>query len=310
MTQPILWVTGGRGMLGRNLAEHPSANGWKILSPDRIELDLLDAEAVRAFAQDMRPNAIIHAAGKVGGVHANLANPVSFLEDNLRVGLNVVRAAMDADVKSLLNIASINMYPADELVGFTEDLLGNGALDAATEGYGLAKLAVTRMCQAARKEDATRQYCTLIPCNLYGKYDHFEAARSHFVPSIIHKVHTAKQGDASTIDIWGDGTARRECLYAGDLAGLIFNALDRLDTVPEIMNVGTGSDHSMNAYYSLVAEVLGWQGEFVRDLTRPTGVPQKLASVQRQLDWGWTPPTALADGIAQTYSYYLERVAQ
>lgn len=293
-------------MVGRNVREHPLAAEWDILAPGSRELDLRDYGAVEAYVRRHRPDVIVHAAGRVGGIQANIAHPVDFLVVNVDLGRNIIMAARAAGVKTLLNLASSCMYPRDAENPLREDMILTGALEPTNEGYALAKIVATRLCQYICREDSSFRYKTLIPCNLYGRHDKFEPEHSHLIPAIIHKLQAAKETEAETVEIWGDGTARREFMYAGDVADAVMQALDRFDTLPELMNIGLGRDYTINEYYAAAAERIGWAGRFVHDLSKPVGMKQKLVSVARQQAWGWAPATGLAEGLAETYRFYLE----
>lgn len=299
-------LTGGSGMVGRNVREHPEAAHWDILAPSRAELDLLDRNAVLGWMRRERPDAVVHAAGLVGGIQANIRRPVDFLVVNTDIGRNVILAAREAGVAKLLNLASSCMYPRAALGPLTEDMILQGELEPTNEGYALAKIFATRLCQYIRREAPDLQYKTLVPCNLYGRHDKFDPANSHLVPAIIHKVRAAKEQGLGTIEIWGDGTARREFMYAGDMADVVLRALRMIDALPDLMNVGIGDDHSINDYYRLVAQTLDWHGEFTHDLSKPVGMSRKLMDVSRQRAWGWQPRTDLSEGIRRTYRYFTE----
>jgi len=299
-------LTGGGGMVGRNIQDHACAAAWDILAPRSAELDLTDANAVAAFINAHKPDLVIHAAGRVGGIQANMAHPVAFLEENVAMGRNVIMGARQAGVGALINLASTCMYPAQAENPLSEEMILTGPLEPTNEGYALAKIMAMRLCDYIRHEDAAAQYKTLIPCNLYGPYDKFDPKNSHLLPAIIHKVHQAKLTGDATVEIWGDGTARREFMYAGDLADAVWKAVENPGGLPGAMNIGLGHDHSINDYYATVADVIGWQGAFTHDLSRPVGMKQKLCSTARQTDWGWSAPTTLRDGISQTYRHYLE----
>lgn len=304
-----LLLTGGTGMVGRNILAHPAARDWTVLAPGSAELDLTDAAAVADFFEQNRPDIVIHAAGRVGGIQANMAHPVAFLDQNLAMGRNVVMAAHRAGVRRLLNLASTCMYPRAAPNPLREEMVLTGELEPTNEGYALAKIVTMRLCDYIRREDAQAQYKTLIPCNLYGLYDKFDPRHSHLVPAIIHKVHEAKVQGLDSVEIWGDGTARREFMFAGDLADAVWKAAVGIDALPGAMNIGLGHDHTINEYYATVAEVVGWTGRFTHDLSKPVGMKQKLCATDRQAAWGWSAPTALRDGIAQTYRHYLEHHA-
>lgn len=305
MSKLTLLLTGGSGMVGRNILEHPSAENWNIVAPSSNELDLTDPGSVEVFVRRIRPDIIVHAAGQVGGIQANIASPVAFLERNVAIGRNVVMAGYSLGVRRLLNMASSCMYPRAAKNPLREEMILTGELEYTNEGYALAKIVTTRLCQYIRREDPAAHFKTIIPCNLFGRYDKFDSKTSHLLPAIIHKIHQAKIQGQTTVEIWGDGTARREFMYAGDLSGAILRAAADIEEIPDLMNCGLGYDHSINEYYHIVADAIGWNGDFVYDLTKPTGMPQKLCSIERQAAWGWSAPTSMRDAILKTYEFYL-----
>ncbi|RQP07349.1 MAG: GDP-L-fucose synthase [Paracoccus sp. BP8] len=302
-----LFVTGGNGMVGRNLRAHPGIAAWELLAPSRAELDLCDDRALRDWLARHRPDAVVHAAGVVGGIQANMAEPVRFLAENARIGLNLVTACREAGVPVLINLSSSCVYPRELGRDLSEEQILTGALEPTNEGYALAKILAMRLVDYACREDRGLQWRTLIPCNLYGPHDKFDPRQSHLLPAIIHKIHRARVEGHETVEIWGDGTARREFMYAGDLAEAILRALADPSVLPPVMNVGAGDDHAIADYYRIVAEVIGWQGRFTHDLGKPVGMRRKLLSVARQAEWGWAPRTGLREGIAATYAWYLEQ---
>ena len=304
--KPKLLITGARGMVGRNLAAHPGAAAWQVLAPSSGQLDLRDGAAVRRWLADHRPDAVVHAAGVVGGIHANMAEPVRFLADNTLIGVNIVTACLEAGIPTLINLASSCIYPRELGHGLREDQVLTGALEPTNEGYALAKITAMRLCEYALRENPALNYRTLIPCNLYGPWDKFDPRHSHLVPAIIHKIHEAMLRDQPEVEIWGDGTARREFMFAPDLADAIIRALTDPAALPPVLNIGPGHDHSISDYYRIVAEAVGWDGRFTHDLTRPVGMRQKLLDVGLQSRWGWAPRTSLADGIRATYQFYLQ----
>jgi GDP-L-fucose synthase len=306
MNKMRILLTGGGGMVGRNLLEHPAIGEYEVLAPRSGELDLRDSQAVQGYLTKYRPDMVIHAAGKVGGIQANMREPVSFLLENLDMGRNIVWAAHQAGIKRLLNLGSSCMYPRNHSEPLREEMVLKGELEPTNEGYALAKVVTARLCEYIMREDAGFQYKTLIPCNIYGRHDKFDPVHSHLVPAIIHKVHQAKQGGLQTVEIWGDGKARREFMYAGDLADALIRALKEFDALPSLMNVGLGHDHTINEYYQAAAEVMGYTGGFVHDLSKPVGMVRKLVSVERQKVWGWSAQHAMREGIEKTYSYYLK----
>ena len=264
---------------------------------------------MRSYVTHHAPDLIVHAAGKVGGIQANIAEPVAFLVENLDMGRNIVLAARSAGVERLINLGSSCMYPRGHDGALVEDMILTGELEPTNEGYALAKIVTARLCQYVTREHPALQYKTMIPCNLYGLHDAFDPKRSHLIPAIIHKTHAAIKAGASDVEIWGNGEARREFMYAGDLADAIVHAVDHFDTMPDVVNIGLGHDHSINDYYRAVADVMGFTGRFVHDLTKPVGMARKLVDIGRQTSWGWTPKHSLRDGIVRTYDFFLEDYA-
>jgi GDP-L-fucose synthase len=293
-------------MVGRNLLEHPGIVEFEVLAPRSGELDLRNFSAVQGYMQKHQPDMVIHAAGKVGGIQANMREPVGFLLDNLDMGRNIIWAAHKAGVKRLINLGSSCMYPRNHSEPLREEMVLKGELEPTNEGYALAKVVTARLCEYIMREDASYQYKTLIPCNIYGRHDKFDPAHSHLVPAIIHKVHQAKQDGQASVEIWGDGTARREFMYGGDLADAIVHSIKNFDSLPACMNVGLGHDHTINEYYEAVASVMGYGGVFTHDLSKPVGMARKLVSIEKQKAWGWSASHDLRSGIENTYSYYLK----
>jgi GDP-L-fucose synthase len=253
---------------------------------------------------------IIHAAGKIGGIQANLREPVSFLVDNLDMGRNIVMGAYKSGIKKLINIGSSCMYPANISEPLTEDMLLTGKLEETNEGYSIAKLATARLCEYVSRENSSFNYKTIIPCNLYGKFDKFKVDYSHLVAAVIHKVHQAKKDDANEVEVWGDGMARREFMYAGDLADALIWSINQFDELPKYMNIGLGVDMTINEYYKEVAKVIGYTGNFAHDETKPVGMIRKLVNTDLQTKLGWQPKTSLEVGLQKTYEFYLNEIAK
>ena len=298
-------LTGAGGMVGKNFLEHQESNAFKLLTPSSKELDLRDFVAVKAYLDRYRPDMVIHAAGKVGGIQANMREPVGFLLENLDMGRNVVWASRQTGIKRLINLGSSCMYPRNHNEPLTEELVLKGELEPTNEGYALAKVITSRLCEYITQDDASFQYKTLIPTNLYGRHDKFDPAHSHLIPAIIHKVYQAKVAGDEHVEIWGNGTARREFMYAGDLADALIRAVKEFDTLPMVMNVGTGHDYSINEYYQVTANVMDYHGGFTHDLIKPVGMARKLLNVDRQRTWGWSAQHTLCSGIEKTYNFYL-----
>ena len=301
-----VFVTGGRGLVGRNVAERLSP-GHEVLAPGRQELDLLDSEAVRRYISKRRPDAIVHCAGIVGGIQANIREPARFLVDNFELGKNVVMAAASVGVPWLLNLGSSCMYPREAPNPLKEEYVLTGELEPTNEGYAIAKVAIQRLCAYVGKETKGLSYKTLLPCNLYGKWDKFDPEHSHMLPAVIRKLYDAKKAGMPCVDIWGSGQARREFMYAGDLAEFIEFAMERFDSLPDLLNVGLGYDHSIDEYYTAVARIVGYTGSFSHDLDKPEGMAQKLVDITRLRSLGWKARTPLETGLELTYQYFLEK---
>lgn len=296
-------------MVGRNLQAHPFARDCVVLAPSSRELDLTDQKAVLAYIKAHKPDVVIHAAGQVGGIQANMADPVGFLVNNSLMGIHVINSAYQAGVKHFVNLASSCMYPRSALNPLKEEQILTGELEQTNEGYALAKITATRLCQYISQVNDDVQYLTLIPCNLYGRYDKFDPAHSHMIPAVIRKIHEAREQGADTVEIWGDGEARREFMYVEDLSDCVFDVIDQLKAgkpLPDLMNVGLGTDYTINEYYRTIAKVVGFKGHFEHDLSKPVGMRQKLIDSGRVNALGWQPRTSLTDGIEKTYQFFLK----
>lgn len=301
-------LTGGNGMVGKNILEHHNYKKHIFFSPSRDELDLLDYDKVIAYINEVKPDLIIHAAGIVGGIQANILNPTRFLVDNLDMGRNILMASKCCRISKLINLASSCMYPRNAINPLSENSLLTGELEPTNEGYALAKIYTTKLCEYINRENKDYTYITLIPCNLYGRFDKFSPENSHMLPAVIKKIHDAKIGLKEQVEIWGDGKARREFMYAEDLADFIYFAVDNLNALPQNTNVGLGEDYSINEYYDVIASVIGYNGNFTHDLTKPVGMKQKLIDSHIANRLGWRPKTTLKNGIRKTYSYYLNHI--
>ena len=303
-----IFLTGGNGMVGKNILHFSKAKEYNFLHPTSKELDLKDYQAVNKYIKLHCPDLIIHAAGIVGGIHANIANPVRFLTDNIDMGRNIIMAARENNVKRLMNLASSCMYPRNAENPLSEELILQGELEPTNEGYALAKIFSTRLCEYIHTEDHSFLYKTIIPSNIYGKYDKFSPEHSHMVPAVIKKIYDAKISNQSTIDIWGDGLSRREFMYADDLADFVFYAIENFETMPQNINAGLGFDYTINEYYQTIAKVIGFKGTFIHDLTKPTGMKQKLIDTRKLTQFGWKHSTTLEAGIEKTFDYFKRHV--
>jgi GDP-L-fucose synthase len=303
-------ITGSHGMVGSNIVEHIAASKYEILTPTSSELNLLNTESVQNYININKPDMVIHAAGIVGGIQANIAEPVRFLVDNMQMGLNILMTSKTHEVKRFMNLSSSCMYPRDAQNPLSEDFILKGELESTNEGYAIAKVASTRLCEYINREDGSFLYKTVIPCNLYGKYDKFDPEHSHLIPAVIRKINDAKNNNLESIDIWGNGLARRESMYTADFSDFVYYAIDNFEAMPQNINVGLGHDYAINEYYQKIADVIGYQGEFTHDLSRPTGMQQKLINDTRLKEFGWQYQTELEQGIQKTYEYFLNEVVK
>jgi GDP-L-fucose synthase len=305
-----IFLTGGAGMVGNNIQEAQWASRYRIVAPRVDELDLRDFSAVKKAIAKAAPSTIIHAAGRVGGIQANMSHPVEFLVENLDMGRNVVMAALELGVPKLLNLGSSCMYPRNVNGFLKEDMILSGALEPTNEGYAIAKIAVAKLCEFISRKNPELHYKTIIPCNLYGRWDKFDPERSHMIPAVIAKIVSAQKQAQANVEIWGDGLARREFMYAGDLANFIGFSLAKFSDLPTYLNVGLGFDHSVNEYYETAARVVGWQGSFVHDLSKPAGMARKLCDVSLLESFGWKASTSLQERLQKTLDFYLKEYSK
>ena len=300
-------LTGSSGMVGQNILEHKSASEHEFLAPLRSELDLLDRPKIESYLEDVSPDFVIHAAGRVGGIRANIASPAEFLVENLNMALNLFESAHATGVLRLINLASSCMYPRFATNPLREEMLLSGELEPTNEGYALAKIVATRHCSYLSQSGRDVCYKTLIPCNLFGRHDNFDAISGHMIPAVINRMSVAKKKNMDSIEAWGDGTARREFMSASDLADFVFYALSNFDDIPLVMNVGVGVDYSIADYYRAIASIIGFEGALNFDSTKPVGMQRKLLDISEQKKLGWKPAKSLQEGLKEAYHYFNQR---
>ena len=304
-----IFVAGHRGMVGSALIRALEAAGFsKLLKRDRSELDLGDSAAVSKFFAKEKPEVVIFAAAKVGGIKANNDQPVEFLLENLRVQNNVIAAAHENGARKLLFLGSSCIYPKLAPQPIPESALLSGPLEPTNEAYAIAKIAGVKLCQAFSREYGAN-FVSAMPTNLYGPNDNFDLETSHVLAALLRKAYEAKKSSARELVVWGTGTPRREFLHADDCASACLFLLEKYDS-PEIVNVGCGEDISIRELAELVCEVVGFDGELSWDKTKPDGTPRKLLDVSKLRGLGWTPTIPLRDGIAQAYDWFLKNVAK
>ena len=300
-------LTGGNGMLARSIADAWRDQGRQdeLIPVTRKHADLLDLVAVHEMMHSIKPDLVIHAAARVGGIAANVADPTGFLMDNLRLDSNVLSSAMESSVGKFIYFGSSCMYPKDYRQPLVETDVLAAPLEPTNEGYALSKIAAARYCNYVARQFGL-DYRVLIPSNLYGPNDDYSLDRGHLVAAAIAKAHAAKTQSASSIDVWGDGLARREFTYVGDLAHWLVEHLDSISEWPSVMNVGKGEDHSVRDYYEAALATVGYDCELVTDPTKPAGMHQKLMDSSLAMDFGWRANTSLVDGMRQSYAGYLD----
>lgn len=302
-----IFVAGHRGMVGSAIVRRLQGQGCETLTADRGQLELLDQAATRAWLANEKPDAVVLAAAKVGGILANDTYPADFLYDNLMIAANVIEAAHRADIDRLLFLGSSCIYPKLAAQPIVEDALLTGPLEPTNEWYAIAKIAGIKLCQAYMRQFG-RQYISAMPTNLYGPGDNFDLNSSHVLPALIRKAHEAKLANAQSITIWGTGTPRREFLHADDCADACVFLLQKYSE-SEHVNVGSGEDLTIHELAQLVCETVGFKGNIVRDETKPDGTPRKLMSSGRLRSMGWTPTIDLPTGIIRTYDWFLQQQA-
>ena len=303
-------LTGGSGMVGSNILNHRISKEYEILSPSSKDLNLMEFDKVENYIQLKKPDMIIHAAGTVGGIKANMSNQFKFMSENILMGINIISASKNQKIKKFINIGSSCMYPTDAKNPILEENILKGEFEPTNEGYALAKVANLKLCHYVNNEDKNYLYKTVIPCNLYGKYDKFDINQSHLVPSAILKLHLAKKNNLEVVDIWGDGLSRREFMYAEDFADFVHFAVQNFQDLPININVGLGFDYSVNEYYKEISDVIGFNGEFNHDLSKPSGIKQKLIDISKLKKLGWQHKTPLHEGIVNTYDFFLKKESE
>lgn len=299
-----IWVAGHRGMVGSAIVRRLQSENCEILTATRAELDLKEQAAVRQWVDLKKPDAIIVAAAKVGGILANQSFPADFLYDNLIIEANIVEAAHQADINRMLFLGSSCIYPKLAPQPIVEEALLTGPLEPTNESYAIAKIAGIKLAQAYRNQYG-RDYISAMPTNLYGPGDNFDLSSSHVLPALIRKAHEAKQANASSIVIWGTGSPKREFLHADDCADACVFLLKNYSDMSHV-NVGSGSDLPILELTKMVCKAVGFTGEIVNDESKPDGTPRKLMSSAMLQDMGWKPSISLEQGIADTYQWFLQ----
>ncbi|HWA42657.1 MAG TPA: GDP-L-fucose synthase [Hypericibacter adhaerens] len=303
-----VFVAGHGGMVGQAICRRLAAERCEILTVGRRQVDLRRQQPTEDWMAKAKPDAVFVAAATVGGILANATRPAEFLYDNLAIETNVIEAARKAGVAKLLFLGSSCIYPREAAQPMTETALLTGPLEPTNEWYAIAKIAGIKMAQAYRRQYGC-DFISAMPTNLYGPGDNFDLQSSHVVPALMAKIHAAKTEGRGEVEIWGSGKPRREFLHVDDLADALVHLMRHYSDEPHV-NVGTGSDVTIKELAETIARVVGWQGSFRYDASKPDGTPRKLLDVSKLAGLGWRAKTPLEQGLAQAYAWYREALAQ
>jgi len=300
-----IFVAGHRGMVGAAMTRQLQAKGFpNVVTRDRAHLDLTSDQLVARFFAEEKPDIVILAAAKVGGIKANNDSPVEFLVENLRIQNSVIAAAHESGVRKLLFLGSSCIYPREAPQPIPESALLTGPLEPTNRAYAIAKIAGIDLCQGYAREYGAN-FISAMPTNLYGPNDDFDLETSHALAALLRKAHEAKVSRSRELVVWGSGTPHREFLHVDDLAAACIFLLEQYDS-PEIINVGCGEDLSIRELAELICDIVGFSGDLTWDRTKPDGTPRKLLDVTKLNNLGWRATIALRDGIARTYDWFLQ----
>jgi len=303
-----IYLAGHRGLVGSAIHRRLRRDGFTtVLTRTSAELDLRDQAAVDAFFEAERPEVVILAAAKVGGILANDTYPAEFLHDNLRIAVNVIDAAHRSGTRKLLNLGSSCIYPKLAPQPLKEEYLLTGPLEPTNRAYAVAKIAAIEMCDAYRRQYGA-DFISAMPTNLYGPHDNYDLATSHVLPALIRKTHEAKVNGSPTIPVWGSGTPKREFLHTDDLADACLFLLRHVSR-PGPINVGTGTDVTIRDLAETIQDVVGYEGNLVFDTSKPDGTPRKLMDVSLLESLGWKARIGLREGIEDAYAWYRDNAA-
>ncbi len=301
-----VWVAGHGGMVGSAVLRRLKTENVRVQIAGRHDVDLRNQVAVDRWVSENRPEVIVIAAAKVGGIWANNIYPVDFLYDNMMIEANIIHAAHKNGVEKLLFLGTSCIYPREALQPIREEYLLSGPLEETNQWYAIAKIAGIRLCQAYRRQHGC-DYISAMPCSLYGPGDTFDAEKSHVIPALLMKAHKAKQEGDSSLSLWGTGKPLREFMYVDDLADALVFLLKNYSGESHI-NVGSGEDVCVRDLAEMIADVAGFKGDLVFDDSKPDGTPRKLMDSTRMFDMGWKPQTSLEDGLRKAYEWYLANV--
>jgi GDP-L-fucose synthase len=303
-----VWVAGHRGMAGSAIVRRLAIENCEVITATHGELDLRKQADVNAWMAERRIDAVFMAAATVGGILANSTRPAEFIYDNLTIGTNVIEGARQTGVRKLLFLGSSCIYPRHAPQPMREEMLLTGPLEPTNEWYAIAKIAGIKLCQAYRRQYGC-DFISAMPTNLFGPGDRYDAQNGHVVAALIMKIHQAMVSRSPAVELWGSGTPKREFLYADDLADACVFVMKNYSGEP-FLNVGTGREMTILELAKSIARVVGWNGEFTFDRTKPDGMPRKVMDVSRLAALGWTAPTDFEAGMRETHRWYVENIAE
>jgi GDP-L-fucose synthase len=304
----VVLVAGSTGLVGSALTEVFTASGHEVIGLNRSVVDLLDLEATKSFIKRVKPDLLVDAAAKVGGISANSTLPVEFLSDNIRIQSNLMEAAHVASVEKFVFLGSSCIYPRDCQQPIKEEYLMTGPLESTNSAYAIAKIAGIELINSYRKEYGAK-WISLMPTNLYGPRDNFDLQASHVLPALIRRFVEAVENGSAKVVLWGSGSPKREFLHVNDLAQAVLKASENYDS-PMHLNIGTGDDLTIKDLAGKVARAAGFTGEIEWDKSKPDGTPQKVLDVSKIKALGWEPRITLEAGIASTVAWYKEASAR
>lgn len=294
-------ITGSTGLVGKNFIKDNRSKKFLFLSPNKKTLNLKNFQKTKKYLSRTKPDIILHLAAHVGGIQYNIKNQKQMLIDNYEISKNLIQSAYELKIKKLINISSSCVYPKNKNNYKENDLL-TGEFEDTNIGYAMAKAFSTKYCEFINREKYFK-YITLVPCNLFGEYEKIEKEKSHMMISAIKKINHAKNNSLKHVKIWGTGNNKREYMYVGDFVDFLYFAIKNYNKIPNVLNVGTGSDLKIKDYYYLISKVLNYQIKLISEVNRPEGQKQKLMNISLLKKLGWRPKIGIKRGIKNTYNY-------
>lgn len=307
MRKKIL-ITGASGMVGKSLIKILKKKNYKILSPSSKKLNLLDQNSIENFLKKNKPFYVIHLAGYIGGIGASINEPINFLQENILMGVNLIKSSYNLKIKNFLNIGSSCIYPPNKTKPLNENQLLSGTIEKTNEGYAIAKIACIKLCEYIAT-NYKYNYFTLIPCNIYGPHDKFDEYKGHVVGSLIKKIFLAKKNKKKSVEIWGSGKVKRELIYVDDVSSAIAKFMFNRNLINKKifwLNIGFGKDVTINTVAKKIAKIFNFKGKFKNNLNKPDGVKSKLMNSKLSNKHGWKIRVNLNDGLKKTIDWFVK----